>query len=78
MNVMYFNAVKVIHVGRGCIVLLINDSDCTIGISLHTNDLHFATCPIHNIYHTIMCGVSVHSIFLQFLCARVFSQLVPF
>ena len=30
VNEIYFNAVKVIYVGRGCIVLLINNGDCTI------------------------------------------------
>ena len=30
VNVMYSNAVKVIYVVRGCMVLLINDCDCTM------------------------------------------------
>ena len=30
VNEMYFNVVNDIYVGRGCIDLLINDSDCTM------------------------------------------------
>ena len=65
-------------VKAGCIVLMIYDSDYTVLVFLHTNDLYFTTCPINNIYHIIMCGVFVYFTILRFLSARSFSQIMSF
>ena len=76
MNIMYFNAVKVIYVGRGCIFLLVDDGYCTMRVILHSNNLYFTTWPIHNILHYHVWGISVFYISTVLVSRGVFSHCV--